>query len=320
VSASAPLSIWRFPFMSDAAIPDRYGPAIRWAIAGIALFVFFLLGAEEFKDGKYVSGGIFAALFIVTFVIAVKWEQIAAFLGRDKVTLTLIGVGMLCALGLGLVIGALITRGSPTDAPKSTGRIEWNFKQMDSGQANFLNMIRLNQEEIRVVGIGAHGKNTSKDPITEFIAYVRSDLTNARLQIFIMAQNPDAPVIPTPFQPEQIPTRPEQTFGIPGLAEFDIVTYESAVMVQGVSGVPVSQFLREFGSFTMVLEYDGIKVERQFSNEKIKAAIETFERSLNPQRTTIPRVTRRPDATPPLQPVLPFPPPAPNPPPARDSN
>src|SRR5690348_11350590 len=156
---------------------------------------------------------------------------------------------------------------------------------MENGQANFLNLTRLNQEEIRVVGIGAHGKNTSKDPISEFHGYVRSNLTNARLPIFILAQDPNAPAIPTPFQPEMVPTRPGETFGIPGLADFDVVTFEKAIIAQGVDGVPVSQFLREFGSFTIVLEYDGIRVEQEFPSEMVRKAIETFEKTLNPQKT-----------------------------------
>jgi hypothetical protein len=314
--------------MSDSDIPNRFGPAIRWVLIVIALFVFFLLGAEEFKEGKYVSGGVFAALFVLTFVVAVKWEQIAALLGRDKVTLALIGVGLLCALGLGVVIGALLMRGGSPEAPRSTGRIVWNFDQMARGQANFLNLGRLNQDEIRVLGFGAHGKNTSKDPITEFSGYVRSDLTNARLPIFIVAENPDAPAQMNPFEPSHIPTRPEETFGIPGLADFDIVSHEQAMPQTGVDGIPISKFLREFGSFTVVLEYDGLKVEQQFSSEQIRKTIEKFEHDLNPQPTTIPRVTRRPNATPPLQPTLPFiaapatpssPAPAPTPAPPHDS-
>ena len=127
-----------------------------------------------------------------------------------------------------------------------------------------------------------------------------------------MAENPDtAGKPPNPFAPAFIPTRPEETFGIPGLAEFDIVTFENSVVQTGIDGMLLSEFLRNFGSFTLVLEYDGIKVEQQFSREQIDKAVKAFETSMNPQRTTIPRVTRRPNATPPLQASLPLPLPAP---------
>ena len=306
---------WTWP-MADSDIPNRFGPAARWVVAGIALFVFFLLGAESFRDGHPFSGSVFSGLFVLTFVTAVKWEQIAGYLGRDKVTTVLLVVALALAVGLGVIVGLLITRGSAPRGAVSTGRILWNFDQMALGQANFLNMGRLNQDEIRVFGFGAHGKNTSKDPITEFRGYIRSDLTNARLPIFIMAENPEAPATANPFEPRHIPTRPEETFGIPGLAEFDIVTHEVTVFQQGVDGMPLSRFLREFGSFTLVLEYDGIKVEQPFSNEQIRRAVEKFQNDLNPQPTTIPRVTRRPNATLPVQSPLPFPPlapPAPSP-------
>jgi hypothetical protein len=91
------------------------------------------------------------------------------------------------------------------------------------------------------------------------------------------------------------------------------VTYEDVVLQHGSSGLPVSQFLREFGAFTLVLEYDGIKVERHFSSDQVKAAIAKFEKESNPERTTAPRVTRRPGATPPKQAMLPLPPPNPQP-------
>ncbi len=298
----------------DSDIPTTMGDAILKFLWNSSPFIFVLISLERLVEGKYDQAAVFAAAFIVNLVVVVFWNQIAALLKGIKVTALFIGLGIVGALALGIAIGGLFANrlslmGSTNS--QSTGRITWNFEQIAGGQANLLNLIRLNQDEIRVVGFGAHGKNTSKDPITEFRGYIRSDLTNARLPIYILAQDPNAPPVPNPFQPAQIPTRPEETFGIPSLAEFDIVTYEHAVITQGVDGVPVSQFLREFGSFTVVLEYDGIKIERQFTSEQIRKAVEAFESSLNPQRTTIPRVTRRPDATPPVQSSLPFPPPAP---------
>jgi hypothetical protein len=303
------------PFMSDSDIPPRFGLAIRWVLAAIALFVFFLEAADAFRAGDVSAGIIFAGLFAVTFVIAVKWEWLAHRIGERKVTTFYAALALACALGLGFAVGKLMGRTNVSaqevtlvNGPADTGRIAWNFDQILKGQANFLNLSRLNESGIRVVGIGAHGRNTSNDPISEFKGYVRSDLTNAHLPIFILAEDPDiAAKDPSPFFPANIPTRPEETYGIPGLAEFDIVTYEQVIIQTGVDGVPVEQFLREFGAFTLILEYDGIKVEQKFSSELIKQAISKFENSINPQRTTVPRVTRKPDATVPLQPSLPFP-------------
>ena len=298
--------------MPDSEIPDRFGPAIKWAVAVIFLGGFFLLAGESFKDGHWGIGFIYSALFVLSFMIAVKWEQITAYLQRDKVATVLIIIGLICAVGLGLVIGALISRGvSPPEQAQSTGRIAWNFDQTARGEGYFLNMGKLNDGEIHVAGFGAHGKNTSKDPITEFKGYIRSDLTNAQLPIYIIAFGPDHQARPGEISfPNMFPTLPEETYGIPGLAEFDIVTHKTQAIQSGVDGMPLSKFLREFGAFTLVLEYDGIKLEKQFTADSIKKQLELFDKSLNPQNATIPRVTRKPNATPPPEPIimpLPFP-------------
>jgi hypothetical protein len=311
---------WRLPFMSDPDIPDKIVPAIRWAIVVIVLFVLALGISDTLREGKYTGAGIYSVLFLLTFVVAVKWHwmadrwhYIARFFGSRRATMFYIALAVVCALGLGIAVGKLMGRTSDaattlvTSTALDTGRIAWNFDQIAKGQANFLNLGRRNQEEIRVLGFGAHGKNTSKDPVTEFRGVVRSDLTNNTLPIFIMSENVDAPAH-NPLNPQFIPTRPEETYGIPGLAEFDIVSHEQALPQTGIDGMLLSRFQREFGSFTVVLEYDGIKLEQKFSNEDINKAVEKFRNDTNPQPTgAIPRVTRKPNATPPIQLVLPIP-------------
>lgn len=302
------------PFMSapEAPIPKTFLAIIHWIVQNHP-WVFFLVAVERLAEGDFQRAAIFATIFVVNLFVASQWDEIGGFAQRRKMMLPYLALGALGALFIGIAIGAL-WRGpaapladvqSATSAPK-TGRIVWNFEQHLNATANFLNINRLNQDEARVSGYGAHGRNTSADPISEIKGYVRSDLTNTRLPILIMAQDSNAPPVPYPFPPPEIPTKPEETYGIPGLAEFDIVTFENAVMQSGVDGIPVSQFLREFGSFTVVLEYDGIKVEQKYTSEQVKGAIARFEKGANPDRTTVPRVTRRPDAKPPIQPMLPF--------------
>jgi hypothetical protein len=94
--------------MSDADIPDKIGPAARWVVAGIALFVFFLVAVEKFNEGQYQPGFINAGLFCVTFIIAVKWNAIAAFVGAAAtyLFLALTGLGILAAgVASGIYIG-----------------------------------------------------------------------------------------------------------------------------------------------------------------------------------------------------------------------
>jgi hypothetical protein len=88
--------------MSEADIPDRFGPAARWTIASIVLFVLILGISDSFREAKLVAAGVYTALFIITFIIAVKWK---AFLERRRLmAFIFIAVGAAClAIGIGLL-------------------------------------------------------------------------------------------------------------------------------------------------------------------------------------------------------------------------
>lgn len=220
-------------------------------------------------------------------------------------------IGLVGLIAVGVAIGGLLarigTRNEPETRIQTTGRIIWSFDQ--PGDFYFFGITRLNDQEPRIVGFQAHGKNTSADPISEFSGYMRSDLTNAQRPILLMAQEPTAdPSRPSFIRPLLIPTLPEQTYGIPGLADFDIVTFDKSSAQTGVDGEPASQFMRDFGPFTIVLSYDGKTLERHFTIEQIKAQLALFEKQLYPQTGSTPRVTRKPTAAPVPQMLL-FPPP-----------
>jgi hypothetical protein len=117
--------------MSDATIPDRFNPAIRWVLAGIALFVFFLLGAEKFADQQYVSGAVFSVLFAITLIVAVKWNAISDGIkgqGRKHVALTIIGIS-----ALGLALGIYLLANRDAGSPRSGQEQEW-FSVADAVQ------------------------------------------------------------------------------------------------------------------------------------------------------------------------------------------
>src|ERR1700727_783687 len=76
----------------------------------------------------------------------------------------------------------------------------------------------------------------------------------------------------------------------------------------GKDGVPWSQFVRDFGAFTVVLKYDNITVERHFSAEQIKTEVARLESQSRPLDTSLPRITRRKNAKPvQMFPALPAP-------------
>jgi hypothetical protein len=80
-------------------------------------------------------------------------------------------------------------------APSPIGNVVWNFENSARGGAFFLGMIKTENQEIRVLGFQAHGRNTSSDPIHEFSGDIRSNLTNITKPIYI---SPQQPAIATP--------------------------------------------------------------------------------------------------------------------------
>jgi hypothetical protein len=298
--------------MADSDIPNKFGLATRWVLVVIALFVFFLEAADAFRAGDPLGGAIFSGLFVVTFLIAVKWDWLAHRIGERKVTMFYLGLALVCAAGLGLAVGKLMGRTATADTPvvaiapigSDTGRVIWSFDELPRDRSYFLGFQRLGDEEVRVSGFAAHGRNTSADPITHFKGYVRSDKTNEELPIYLLAEDQNAP--PGAFG-RNIPTLAEETFGIPGKAEFGITTFNKSIFQGGVDGTPFSKFLRDFGPFTVVLQYDGITVRRNFSKQDIEAQLQFFEQQIDPSRGSTPRVVRKPDASPPVQPTFPFP-------------
>jgi len=186
------------------------------------------------------------------------------------------------------------------------GNVVWNFEQTARGLGYFLTLQRVNGGEIRFINFGAHGKNTSNSPISQFSGYLQSDLTNARLPIYLLAQNAETVTALACFANPWIPTLPDETFSIPPLADFEITTFDKAFIEAGKDGMPISSFWSNFGSFKLVLEYDGVKFQRHFSREEIQRQLDMFDKSLNPKSN--PFVLRKPNAAPaalpPLEPLV----------------
>jgi hypothetical protein len=174
----------------------------------------------------------------------------------------------------------------------NTGPIVWNFEETASGHGYFLNMQKPTNGEPRIVGFGAHGKNTSSEPISNFNAYLRSDSTNETIPIYIIAVESGAANVCTPA----VPTLPEDTLGIPPFADFDIVSYKKPFFINVLSpdAVPLSKFLSDFVPFTIVMSYDGRSYERHFSKEEVDRQVALLEKITAP--ITIPHVVRKQSA------------------------
>ena len=178
-----------------------------------------------------------------------------------------------------------------------SGRIAWSFDQ--PGGSQFFLMQKANNGPIRMVGFTAHGRKQSFEPTTDFNGVIRSDLTNEETPLLLIAQSDPAerqPELP-PNVTAPMPTPPEDTYGIPGFAEFDVATYNK-VAVSDTADIEASSFLRNFGPFTMILNYDGVTHRRHFSKEQIETQVTLLEKQATGQVTILPHVTRRPNLKP----------------------
>jgi hypothetical protein len=204
---------------------------------------------------------------------------------------------MLLALGVGIVIGS--GRYTFRMRPLNTGRIVWNFEQTASGRGYFLNLQKFPNEGIRVIGFGAHGKNNSAEPINDFSGYVRSDITNETIPLYLVAAVSDTSNACMPAAN----ALPKDTLGIPGFADFDVVSFEKPFFVNVVNEGPfLTKFLSAFVPFTVVLQYDGKVYQRQFSRDEVDKQVALLEKAAGP--ITNPHVVRKPSAPPPvLQPL-----------------
>jgi hypothetical protein len=179
-------------------------------------------------------------------------------------------------------------------------KVAWNLEQAAAGEGYFLNMLKLSDGEIRVLGFQAHGKNNKADPINELSGTFRSDVTNIPLPIYLLAQDADDTKIPVCVP--RIPTVPQETFGVPGFADFDLATYDKFFADPQIDGMPVDKFMNQYVPFTISLTYDGVRFVRHYSKEEVQRQIAEFEKTLSVQ--SAPRVIRRTTAAKPLMPSL----------------
>jgi hypothetical protein len=180
----------------------------------------------------------------------------------------------------------------------ASGKIIWDFDQLGSSP-NFLLISKYPNDDIRIMGFTAHGRNQAREPITDLSGFIRSDLTNEEKPILIIAEpelEEKQPGLP-PNVTFNVPTPPEDTNGIPGFAEFSISTY-GKVFATELDGIPASKFVRDFGPFTLFLKYDGVVYQRHFSADQIDEQISRAQKG-----TITPHVTRKPTAKP--VPILP---------------
>ncbi|MEA2871117.1 MAG: hypothetical protein QOH67_1093, partial [Hyphomicrobiales bacterium] len=188
--------------MADSEIPRTMGDAILKFLWNSSPFIFVLLALERGFEGHLWQAASCLIAFIINLLIVLKWDYLIRVVGSRKMTLFWVLLAVVSALVLGIAIGKLVGRvqiGNSTAIVTptiETGRIAWNFEEAARGLGYFLGFHRQGNEEVRISGFAAHGRNTSDDPITSLKGYVRSDITNQQFLIYVMAEDPNRPSDP----------------------------------------------------------------------------------------------------------------------------
>jgi len=297
--------------MSDGPAPttwDTAAPSLLW---GVFAFAFGFEGVAMLFEGKLILSAIGIVAAIGLTAIAMKWKKIAALSPRLSKTTTLVATDARAWIVIMLLLFSSIagpniyTRVANLNDNGQVGNIIWNFEQTARGIGYFLTLQHINNE-IRFINFGAHGKNISNNPISKFRGYLRSDLTNAQLPIYLLAQSAEAITALACFPNPRIPTLPDETFSIPPHADFEITTFNKTFIETGKDGIPIDMFWKNFGPFALILEYDDVHFQRHFSRKEIQGQIDMLIKSLDPKSN--PFVLRKPNASPaslaPLEPLI----------------
>jgi hypothetical protein len=281
----------------EAPVPTKFWATVQWTVQNHP-WVFFLVAIERLAEGHFDTAAVFAAIFVADLFVASRWDAFGNYLQRRRGMLPYLALGALGLLLVGIAVGALWTGGVGLSPMRpNTGRLVWNFDDPAKQASDYiLVMSSGGPGSLRIGGIQITGKNTSSDPVTQFKGYIRVDRTNKSSPFYLVAGEEKGGA--GPFH-DIIPTLPEETYGIPGLAEFKITTFEKPFFETGKDGIPADEFIKEDTPLTLVLEYDGIKVERKFSTKDIEEQIRRFEAFSNPANSSLnPRIVRKPTAAP----------------------
>jgi hypothetical protein len=102
----------------DAAIPDRFWPAVRWACTYVFSWILPLVAAEEFTAGRWLTGAIISLLTLLDWIVAAKWDRIEEFTTKRRGVVAFLLIGLAAVL---FVAGMLLAFGpKPKEAEPPT--------------------------------------------------------------------------------------------------------------------------------------------------------------------------------------------------------
>src|ERR1700730_3912614 len=97
-----------FAMAVDAAIPNRFWPAVHWACSHVFSWILPLVALERFVDHDPTTGSILAVLTLVDWMVAAKWDWIEEFTIKRRRPMAVLVFGLAAVFflaGLFLVLG-----------------------------------------------------------------------------------------------------------------------------------------------------------------------------------------------------------------------
>lgn len=183
-----------------------------------------------------------------------------------------------CALVCGLALLGHYRR-MTLSGPSLIGLIKWWGITWNFG-GYFLGMVAHEGKNIRVSSFQVTGSNNSRNRLEHVTGFIESKISGETISVLL----------------DSMP--PEETFGIPPKCDFRVTAlfYDPKDTRERASeGITAEDFLKRFGSFRFVFQYDGKKETHEFSEELVRTLLNKWRDEINPQSRPIvtSRVQRR---------------------------
>jgi hypothetical protein len=106
----------------DAAIPDRFWPAVRWACTYVFSWVLPLIAVERFADNHPDVGALLSFLTLLVWFVAARWDRISELVVKRRLPMAFIIIGL---SAVGLAAGILLLAADPRSASEQEQEVQW---------------------------------------------------------------------------------------------------------------------------------------------------------------------------------------------------
>ena len=221
-----------------------------------------------------VDNGLTIALVIIAIFILV-WPPTHLIVWWKRLNPYLIVAFFSAAIFIAAIIGYFID--------KNSDKIHWDYDKWPD--TAFLELQRSPDSPgypIWVLSFRVIGTNTSDEPISQFSGLIRSKTTNITVPLMVL------------LRPSGGLVHPHETNGVPSKSEF-VMHAVLPMEAPPKDGMSAAKFLRDFGDFLLVFNYDNKVSTRHFEEKDIihqfdnwmqMLARNPFGNSIGPQKKT----------------------------------